>query len=115
MKRVQIPYVNNVYTFWNDKMTSSCKQSNKYKYSNNFCSDIISQDCINYRVCIMLNKNWYNDFKMMVGKHSWLFEVITPENILRKSQKSCKPSLKNIHISFELTCSTKVHKYGSHY
>jgi len=23
----------------------------------------------------MLNKNWYNDYKMMVGKHSWLFEV----------------------------------------
>lgn len=39
------------------------------KYSNHFCSDIISQDCINFRLCIMLNKNWYNDYKMLVGKN----------------------------------------------
>jgi hypothetical protein len=47
-------------------------------------------------VCIMLNNNWYNDYKMTVGKNEVesIHGYLTPKNILRESWKPCKPSLK---------------------
>jgi hypothetical protein len=66
----------------------------------------------------MLNEKWYNDYKVMVGKHEvesihGYFKLLPRQISGRSRGNHVNHHLEVRYVSADLTCSMKVHKYIS--